>query len=445
MRTSAIGRDHACRIFEAGLAAVNPARLVRDAIVEMPELRAALDTARRVLVVGGGKAAAGMVAGLEDALVDRLGIVDGLVNVPDAMAHPARRIRLNPSRPIGTNEPTAKAAAGTDEMLNLVCNASKDDVVIVLLSGGGSALLPAPAAGISLDDKIELTRRLSACGADIREMNCVRKHLSRIKGGGLAAATPAPLWAFMISDVPGDPLDVIASGPTVADPTTFADAWAVIERYNLAGHIPGSVLHHLNRGRRGERPESPKRLAGHIYNYVLAGCNTALRAAEAEALRLGYRVVNLGDQIAGDAGAAARLVAGLVRSAIHAGLPAAPPCCLLLGGEVTVTLPSNFGRGGRNQHFILALACELGETELRRVTALSAGTDGEDGPTDAAGALVDADLINSAQAAGLNSREFLARHDAYGFFAPLGGLLKTGLTGTNVADLRVVLIHNALR
>jgi hydroxypyruvate reductase/glycerate 2-kinase len=441
MQTSASGRDHARRIFEAGLAAVDPVPLVADAVAGQPEIVAALGRAKRVVVVGGGKAGAGMAAGLELGLADRLGIIKGVVNVPDALMRPTRRIRLNASRPTGCNEPTPAAAAGADEMLRLAGGAGPGDVVIALLSGGGSALLPAPAAGVSLDDKIALTRLLAACGADIHETNCVRKHVSRIKGGRLAAASPAPLFALIISDVPGDPLDVIASGPTVPDPTTFADTWAVMERYRLTDQLPAGVANYLDRGRRGQEPESPKRMTGNVHNHLLAGGATALRAAEAEATRLGYRVVNLGDQIAGDAQSAARFVAGLVRSVRRVGLPSPAPCCLLLGGEVTVALPADAGCGGRNQHFTLALVCALVRSGLGRVTVLSAGTDGEDGPTDAAGAFADAELVAAATVAGLEPQQFLARHDAYHFFHPLGGLLKTDLTGTNVADLRVVLIH----
>lgn len=433
MTQSTIGREHARRIVDTGLAAVNPERLVADFVNRTTALRAELQSANRVIVVGGGKAGAGMVAGIERSCIS-LQSLTGVVNVPDALMGPTRSIRLSAARPAGCNEPTEAAAAAAEQMLRLVAGAEHGDLVLVLISGGGSALLPAPVAGVSLADTIALTRALSACGADIVEFNCVRKHLSRIKGGRLAAAaSPAAAWALLISDVPGDPLDVIASGPTVPDPTTFSDAWTVIERYNLIDQLPASVTQYLNRGRRGLEPETPKSLNDNIRNVLLAGGGTALQAAAVEAGRLGYRVVSLGDKVVGNVGDVARSVAATVRAAVA-------PTCLLLGGEVTVSLPADHGKGGRNQEFALAMACQLGADGLRGVTVLSVGTDGEDGPTDAAGAFVDRELLASATAKCLDPRIFLTRHDAYRFFQPLGGLLTTGLTGTNVADLRVVLI-----
>jgi hydroxypyruvate reductase/glycerate 2-kinase len=453
-------RRHARHIWDAAVAAVDPFALVRAALTEEGPLRDTIQSARRVVVVGGGKAGEAMAAAVEEALADRLDRVAGVVNVPAPLTlpsppkdggegrvrgeslRPLRAVRLHAARPAGTNQPTAEGVAGAEAILHLAASAGPDDVGLCLLSGGGSALLPAPAEGVSLADKQAVTGLLHACGASIDEMNCVRKHLSRLKGGRLAQAfTGRELFSLILSDVVGDPLDVIASGPTAADPTTFADALAVLAKYHLTDQTPAAVRDHLERGRAGAVAETLKELPGHVHNLVLGNNARALAAAESAAAALGYRVVNLGSYLEGDTAALAVILAGLVRGVRRDGRPAAAPLCLLSGGETTVTLHPGHGRGGRNQELVLALVHRLGAEGMRGVVALSGGTDGEDGPTDAAGAVADEGTLSRARGRVLDAAEYLRRHDAYVYFAATGDLLRTGLTGTNVMDVRVLLIE----
>ncbi len=435
-------REHARSIWQAAVEAVRPQRLLAPALAG-PEsgLTAGLQGARRVVVVGAGKAGASMSAAVEDALADRLDRVSGFVNVPAGSVRPLRAIHLHAARPDATNEPTAEGVAGTREILCLVEEAGPEDVVLCLLSGGGSALLPAPVEGVSLEDKQRVTRLLHACGATINEMNAVRKHLSRVKGGRLAQACRAgALVSLIISDVIGDPLDVIASGPTAADPTTFADALAVLDRYRLTERVPASVLDHLRRGAAGEIPETPKEVPARVRNVIVGNNARALAAARARAAELGYGVLDLGSYLEGETRQLAVALAGIARSVRADGIPHPPPLCLLSGGETTVTLAEGHGLGGRNQEFVLAAALKLGKPGLRGAVVLSGGTDGEDGPTDAAGALADEQTFARAEQLGLAPADYLARSDAYHFFRQTGDLLITGLTETNVMDVRVILL-----
>lgn len=437
-------RQQAISIWQAAVAAVNPQALVRSAL-EGPELRPVLEQARRVLVVGGGKAGAGMAAGVEQALGSRLDCLAGVLNVPAEEVRPLRALRLHAARPAGTNQPTPEGVAGVEAMFQQIDQAQPGDVGLCLLSGGGSALLPAPAEGVSLADKQEVTLLLHACGATIGEMNAVRKHLSRLKGGRLAQAFQArqvPVWSLIISDVVGDPLDVIASGPTAPDPTTFADAIAILRRHGLWERVPAAVRAHLEAGVAGALPETLKALPTGVQNRVLGNNSRALAAAAQQAAACGYRVLNLGAYLEGETRQAAIVLAGVVRSICRDGVPLAPPLCLLSGGETTVTLSEKHGKGGRNQELVLALLLKLGRDELPGVVILSGGTDGEDGPTDAAGACADLATLERACQLGLDPASFLGRHDAYTFFAATGDLLRTGLTGTNVMDVRVILIGN---
>jgi hydroxypyruvate reductase/glycerate 2-kinase len=442
--SSSLLRQHALAIWQAAVAAADPFDLVRGALTKpASSLHAALDGPGRILVGGGGKAGAAMAAGIEAALADRLERVTGVVNVPAETVRRLRAVRLHPARPAGTNQPTAEGVAGVRAILDLVRNAGPHDVGLCLLSGGGSALLPAPAEGLTLQDKQEVTRLLHACGATIDEMNCVRKHLSAIKGGRLAQAfmgVNRSLFSLIISDVIGDRLDVIASGPTAADPTTFADALGVLDRYGLTARVPPAVLTHLERGRAGAVPETLKELPAGVHNLVLGNNARALAAARRRAEELGYRVLNLGSFLEGETRQVATALTGVVRSVRADGEPLRPPACILSGGETTVTLGGDHGRGGRNQEFVLAAAVKLGGVGLHDVVVLSGGTDGEDGPTDAAGALADAGTLARAERLGLNPAAFLDRHDAYAFFEATGDLLKTGLTQTNVMDVRVILV-----
>jgi hydroxypyruvate reductase/glycerate 2-kinase len=383
-----------------------------------------------------------MSAATETLLADCLNRITGLVNVPAESVRPLAAIRLHAARPAGTNQPTAEGVVGTQQILDLISTTGPDAVGLCLISGGGSALSPAPVPGVSLEDKQRVTRLLHACGATIQEMNAVRKHLSRFKGGWLAQAFGGrELFSLIISDVIGDPLDVIASGPTAADPTTFADALAVLARYQLGSQVPPAVWHYLEEGAAGNQPETPKALAPNIHNLVLGNNARSLAAAHRKAESLGYQVLNLGSFLEGETQQLAVALAGIVQSIRTDMQPLTPPVCLLSGGETTVTLPRGHGLGGRNQEFVLAAAVKLGAQGLDRVVVLSGGTDGEDGPTDAAGAIADTQMLSTAAAQGLAPAEFLKRHDAYSFFAATGDLLQTGLTQTNVMDVRVILIR----
>jgi hydroxypyruvate reductase/glycerate 2-kinase len=437
MRSEDKLRDDACSIWHAAVAAVRPEELVPRTLAGVQE---DLRRARRIVVLGAGKAGSAMAAALEASLADHGGRIEGVVNVPAETVRPLRWIHLHPARPAGTNQPTARGVAGANRILELARSAAPDDLGICLISGGGSALLPAPVDGVSLEDKQQVTRLLHACGATINEMNAVRKHLSRIKGGRLAQAfTGKALYSLIISDVIGDPLDVIASGPTAADPSTFADALAVLDKYELGSRIPTTVADHLRRGAAGAFSETLKSLPGHVHNAIIGNNALALQAAQATAERLGYTVINLGSAIAGETAHAAVWMADVMETGEAASRTM--PTCILSGGETTVTLGHGHGLGGRNQEFVLAAAVKLGSSGLANTVILSGGTDGEDGPTDAAGAIADAATVAKAARLGLNAKSYLDRHDAYRFFEATGDLLKTGLTQTNVMDVRVILCY----
>ena len=460
-------------IWNAGLAAVRSDQLVRDALhVEGPVLvigddEIPLRSLRRIVVVGAGKAGAGMAAAVEEVLGPQLAEekqLAGWINVPADCVCPLTRIRLHAARPAGVNEPTAAGAAGTAEILKLVASLTPDDLCLCLLSGGGSALLPAPVEAITLDDKLAVTRHLSAAGANIEQLNTVRKQLSRIKGGGLARACRAGrLVSLIISDVLGDPLDLIASGPTVEDPSGPEAALAVLQQFSAreAG-IPAAVFEWLQRalvvpplgGKAGGGPPKGRTTSARqppvcrVTNLVIGNNATAVDAAGVEAERRGYSHAMISaQQSEGAAEEVGRHLAAMARqmrdgagtmyswSACGSG-----PDCLISGGEPVVRLveSSRRGQGGRNQQLALAALESFWEDGARNVAFLSGGTDGEDGPTDAAGAFFDAGILQAAHENGLSPREFLARNDAYRFFAPLDALLKTGPTHTNVCDLRVV-------
>ena len=417
-------RADALGIWHAAVDAVRPEPLV---IAAVEQLRPLLEHAATIRVVGCGKAGTAMAVGVEAALADCLDRVNGWVNVPKGFTATTRRIHLHAARPVGSNAPTQAGIDGARAMAQLLADAGPDDVALGLISGGGSALLPWPVEGVTLADKLAVTALLAGSGATIGEMNAVRKHLSRVKGGRLAERFAGHFVTLIISDVVGDPLDVIASGPTTPDPTTYGDALDVLDRHDLRDRTPASVVGHLERGRRGELPETPKSLPATVENRLIGTNTLALTAATRTAERLGYRVVSLGSAVEGETADVARRHAAIVRT-----LP--PRTCLLSGGETTVTLGRHPGRGGRNQEYALALAVELGDTP--NVLTLSGGTDGEDGPTDAAGAIADADALRR----GTDAAGHLARHDAYPYFDAVGGLLRTGLTGTNVMDVRLTLV-----
>ena len=433
------------RIYRAGLTRVEGRAAVRNAIrrdgdrVTIGDVTLDLTEIDRIVVIGAGKASAAMAQGLEDALGDR--ITAGAVTTKDDHSLPTRRIAI---REAAHPTPDARCLAGAEAMLALLRGLTERDVVIALMSGGGSALVEAPVAGVGLDDLVALTRLLLRCGAVIHEMNTIRKHLSAIKGGGLARlARPARVVNLMISDVIGDDLDTIASGPTVPDPTTFADALAILDRYDLRAAVPPAIRAYLEAGAAGRAPETAKPgdpAFARVTNLLVATNDLAVRAAAAEADRLGYRPLILSTLIQGEAREIARMWAAIGLHAARAGEPAAAPCCLLGGGEATVTLAGD-GLGGRNMEFALAAAIAIAGSP--RLTIASLATDGSDGPTDAVGAIVDGATFATARAAGHDARAALRANDSYHFFEGVGGLVKTGPTGTNVNDLYLALVEPA--
>jgi hydroxypyruvate reductase/glycerate 2-kinase len=435
-------REHALATWRAGVDAVLPQKLIPQAITNRSlGIQEALNQGGRILVVGAGKAGAAMSEALERALPDSIARMEGIVNVPADTVRPLERIQLHPARTGNANQPTAEGVEGAQQILDLIAGTGPEDIAIGLWSGGGSALLPLPVNGVTLEDKQKVTQLLHESGATIDEMNAVRKHLSQIKGGRLAQAFRGrAFFNLIISDVIGDRLDVIASGPTSPDSSTFYDALAVLDKYSLKSLAPKSVLNYLEKGGKGEVPETPKKLPSQIHNFVIGNNELALQASQAKAEELGYHVRNLGSQIEGETTKVAADIARLVREILAQGGSLQPPICLLSGGETTVNLGKNHGLGGRNQEFVLAMLNASGRDVMTQVVVLSGGTDGEDGPTDAAGAVANGETFPSADNLNLSSADFLNRHDAYHFFQSIGGLIQTGLTQTNVMDVRVILI-----
>ena len=438
-------RDQALKIWQAGVDAVRPGVLLPNAIANSKYgLANAVRNARRILVLGAGKAGAAMAEGLINALPDCRDRLHGVINVPNETVRTLQAdIRLHGARPAASNQPTQAGVVGAKQMLELARSATSQDVGIVLLSGGGSALLPAPCAGITLEQKQRVTLLLHACGASINEMNAVRKHLSAIKGGRLAQAFHGEtLFSLILSDVIGDPLDVIASGPTVADPTTFADALDILHKFKLVGPsgAPAEVVRYLEDGAAGKHDETLEHTPVNVHNLVIGNNQLAIEAAAARASELGFRVHQLGSEINGDTGQAALEHTVLISKLLEETAQENKPICLISGGETTVNLGARHGRGGRNQEFALSLLIHLDPQFLSRVTAIAAGTDGEDGPTDAAGAFADLTAWKRGQSKILSAEDALACHDAYSFFEQTQSLLKTGLTQTNVMDLRVMLL-----
>lgn len=435
-------RLQAMEIFRAALKAVDPEQAVvehvkvSDEAVVIGEKRFDLRDYERVLVVGSGKANAPMAKALESLLGQN--ISDGIIVVKEGHALPLKHVQIREaSHPV----PDERGLRGTEEVLSLVKEAGERDLVICLISGGGSALLIAPAEGVTLEDKQEVTRLLLACGATIHEINAVRKHLSRVKGGGLARlAYPAAVVSLILSDVVGDDLDTIASGPTVPDSATFGHAEGVLKRYGIWDRVPVSVRERIEKGKHGEVPETPKigDPAFQRCHWELVGTNLqALMAASKEAEHQGYRPLILSAGVEGETREIAKVHAAVAKEVLRSGNPIPPPACILSGGETTVTLQGE-GLGGRNQEFILASAMAL-EGEMH-VVVLSGGSDGTDGPTDAAGAIADGSTVARAVAKGLDPEDHLRRNDAYPFFEALGDLVMTGPTRTNVMDVRVLLV-----
>lgn len=442
------------KIWQAGVDAVRSDRLVEQALRVEGDLlvvdeQETIDLSRieHIEVVGAGKAGAGMAAGVLAALGPELKVakrLTGWVNVPaDCVGNETGPIHLHPARPAGVNEPTAAGVVGAEEILRRVAALGPRDLCVALISGGGSALLPAPIEGISLDDKLAVTRLLSAGGATINQLNSIRKPLSRIKGGGLARACRAgKLMVLIISDVLGDPLDVIASGPTVPSQSTAADALAILQEFALSrADVPESVWQALE----AVANRSAKRAFADVHNFVIGNNAVAVDAAGLMAESLGYsHAMTSARESEGLADDVGRHLADMaLRMRATAG-----PDCLISGGEPVVKLVASEqrGRGGRNQQLVLAALARLVEADAgqgragRGIVILSGGTDGEDGPTDAAGAVLCGDSWPRARDLGLDLATFLGRNDAFTFWDRVGSLIRTGPTHTNVCDLRVVLV-----
>ncbi len=434
-------REHARAILDAALEAADAEESVRrnlrrrDNQLVVGRTQLDLLSFRRLWVVGFGKASTRMARAVEQLLGDR--IHAGLVVTKHGHGVPLRKVEvLEASHPL----PGPEGEAAARRMAELLRQAGEEDLVLCLVSGGGSALLPLPAEGLTLQDKVAVTQLLLRSGATISEVNAVRKHLSAVKGGWLTRlAYPARVVGLVVSDVLGDALDAIASGPLSPDPTTYGDALRVLERYQLLERVPSAVRQRLERGASGQVPETPKPgdpVFERVSLHVVAGVADAVEGARGAAERLGYRALVLTTWMEGEAREVGRVVAAVAREEVVRDRPVPKPACLLMGGETTVTVRGT-GRGGRNQELVLASA--FGLEGLSGVLVASLATDGTDGPTDAAGAFADGTTLARAKAQALDPEEFLARNDAYAFFEALQDLVRTGPTGTNVNDLVLIL------
>jgi hydroxypyruvate reductase/glycerate 2-kinase len=443
--------SHAKSIWRAGVAAADPFPLMQLALhrdgddLVLGRRRLQLSQVRSITVVGAGKAGTGMSQAVEAILGGRLlreKQVQGWVNVPADTVRRLRAIHLHPARRSHENRSTRAGVAGTRRILSMLARLGRGDLALCLLSGGGSALMPAPATGITLGDKREVTAVLQSAGATIIEVNTVRRHLSDAKGGGLTRSWRGQwLTSFVLSDVVGDPLDVIASGPTAVDPTTFHDAIEILRRFAVWDATPPSVRSYLQAGAAGLHRETLKQQPPGVEHVLIGSNRSALEGASRKASRLGYRVLDASHLLRGEAAEAGRRLAAEARAVLDRPGQGDQPICFLGGGETTVRLGTRPGKGGRCQELVLAaLVQNLGD-DWSRIAFLCAGTDGEDGPTDAAGAFVDRGVIRRARTLGLDAGKALARHDAYSLFDRVGGLFRPGWTGTNVMDLAVVLVR----
>ena len=437
-------RLHARQIFDAAINSVDGERIVEHQVeldatphgagllLRVGGISTPLPSGR-LFVVGAGKAVAPMASALERLLGPR--ITDGIVITQEGYGLPLEHVRVCEA---GHPLPDRRGLASTTELIRMVSAADENDLVVCLISGGASALMVQPASGIDLVQLQQTTELLLASGAPIDDVNTIRKHLSRVKGGWLAeAAYPASLLTLILSDVVGNEPTAIGSGPTAPDPTSFADCIAIVERYRLADRLPIPVVERLSYGVLGdirETPVSDAPVFERVANLVIGDNSRALAAAAKEARDLGYRPFILTATLQGEARSVGRRMAAVGASCSAMG---GLPTCLLVGGETTVTLRGD-GRGGRNQEAALAAAIYLSGTEA--VTFAAVGTDGTDGPTDAAGAFADGDTVARGRTRGLEAYEFLLDNDSYTFFTELGDLVRTGPTKTNVMDIQIVLV-----
>jgi hydroxypyruvate reductase len=428
---------------QAALAAVDPAEAVYKFVSRVGDQILVADRSYnlrevdRVFLIGAGKAAVPMADAVSEVLRDRLGggvIITKYRHVDRPLPDP---IRVHEA---GHPVPDQNSADATRDLAALLGTATPRDLIFCVISGGGSALLTLPAEDITLADLQTTTQLLLRAGATIHEINTLRKHLDTVKGGGLARlANGAPIVTLILSDVIGDDLPVIASGPTVPDPSTFAEAWQIVERFDLADQLPAAVRTRLSRGAAGGIADTPKPgdpLFAKVQTVIIGSNAQAAQAAETMARQLKLNTLLLTTQVQGEAREVAKVAAAIAREIAGYNRPVAKPACVILGGETTVTLKGH-GLGGRNQEIALAAAIALDGLPHTLIAAL--GTDGTDGPTDAAGAIATGETIGRARAIGLDAQAHLAGNDAYHFFQPLGDLIITGPTGTNVNDLLFIL------
>jgi len=440
-------RSDVDRIAQAALTAVAPETCLRRALhVEGDQLHVAKETfdlsrIQRIVVVGMGKASARMAATLEDLLGER--ISGGLVVTAHGYRAATQKVAIRKIETVEASHPVpdGRGRAAAERIVALVEEANEKDLVIVLISGGGSALLSLPASGIALCDLAATNELLLRSGAKIQEINMVRKHLSQVKGGQLARhAFPAQVLALVLSDVPGDPLNAIASGPTVGDPTTFDQVKQILHRYRLWEEIPNSVRERIEAGVRSKIEETPKpgdAVLQRVTTTIIGSGSDAVEAALAEAERLGYHTLVLTTTLEGEAREVGKMLAAVAREEASNGRPVPLPALILAAGETTVTVQGT-GKGGRNQE--LALSAALGIAGLSGVVVASLGTDGRDGPTDAAGGMVDGGTVGRMQELGIDPREYLEENNSYKALDEAGDLIVTGPTGTNVADMCFVAV-----
>ncbi len=428
-------------IFLAGVEAVNPVKALKkhlsleDNLLMVKNIRYDLNEFENIFVVGAGKASAAMAQALEELLGERLN--SGLINTKYGHGLPLRKIQVTEAaHPV----PDEAGFRGAQKIVKLLEKTGEKDLVFFLISGGGSALLPYPAEGLSLQDKQKVTTALLEVGANIHEINALRKHLSLIKGGRLARfAFPSTLISLILSDVIGDDLDSIASGPTVPDQSTFVECLHILDKYHIRDRVPLAVVGIMEKGARGEIEENPKPgdpVFERTQNIIIGSNIQAVQAAEKKAVDLGYNTIILSTFIEGETKHVAKVHAAVAKEILSSGNPIDRPACVVSGGETTVTIRGK-GLGGRNLEFALAAAIDI--AGLKDVVVLSAGTDGTDGPTDAAGSIADGTTIERSEKRGMDAEAFLRENDSYHFFQSLGDLVITGPTHTNVMDLRLVL------
>lgn len=430
--------QHVINIFQAGLDAVHPERAMKKHlrlegdILSVGEKQYNLSQYKNIDVIGAGKAGAFMARAIESILSDRIRY--GFLVVKYGHTASLNQIKLHEA---GHPVPDEAGVQGTQEILHILNQSGEEDLIFCLISGGGSALLPAPVDGISLEEKQKMTQILLSCGATIHEINVLRKHISILKGGQLARlAYPSTLVSLILSDVIGDNLDVIASGLTAPDASTFQDCLSILKKYQLQDKMPANIVNHLKKGQAGIIPETPKTgdiCFQNIQNQIIGNNEMAARAAAEKAEALGYSTKILSTILQGEAREAAKYLVNQLKFEMQ---KSQKPVCLIAGGETTVTLRGN-GKGGRNQELALDAAIHL--QNMKNVCLLSAGTDGTDGPTDAAGAIVDGETVNNAHNLKMDPVRFLENNNAYHFFEKTGGLVKTGPTNTNVMDLQILL------